>query len=184
MQPPTPDFSVGSLFFQADPVVKAVIILLGSASVAAWTIIIDKIISFGRIRRELRRFAETARDRTTRPAANSLAAAILDAGLAAAADHGMNESRAERRERLRETMRLVMAETIRASEPGLPFLATVGSAAPFVGLFGTVWGIMGSFARIAAANDTSLSVVAPGIAEGAVFHRDWSCRCRSRGGCI
>jgi biopolymer transport protein ExbB/TolQ len=50
-------------------------------------------------------------------------------------------------------------------EPGLPFLATVGSAAPFVGLFGTVWGIMGSFTRIAAANDTSLSVVAPGIAE-------------------
>jgi biopolymer transport protein ExbB/TolQ len=58
-----------------------------------------------------------------------------------------------------------MAAELRRVEPGLPFLATVGSAAPFVGLFGTVWGIMNSFSSIAARNDTSLAVVAPGIAE-------------------
>jgi biopolymer transport protein ExbB/TolQ len=62
-------------------------------------------------------------------------------------------------------MRAVMAAELRRVEPGLPFLATVGSSAPFVGLFGTVWGIMNSFASIAARNDTSLAVVAPGIAE-------------------
>jgi biopolymer transport protein ExbB/TolQ len=62
-------------------------------------------------------------------------------------------------------MRQAMVVQLRQLEPGLPFLATVGSAAPFVGLFGTVWGIMNSFTAIAGSNDTSLAVVAPGIAE-------------------
>ena len=62
-------------------------------------------------------------------------------------------------------MKSALAAALRPSEWGLPFLATIGSAAPFIGLFGTVWGIMNSFAAIAVANDTSLRVVAPGIAE-------------------
>ena len=75
------------------------------------------------------------------------------------------ESRAEYRHRLEHAMRAVVGAELRRIEPGLPFLATVGSAAPFVGLFGTVWGIMNSFTAIAQSNDTSLAVVAPGIAE-------------------
>ena len=75
------------------------------------------------------------------------------------------ETAGERRERIERTMRLVLNAELRRLEARLPFLATLGSAAPFIGLFGTVWGIMRSFAGIAAANNTSLAVVAPGIAE-------------------
>src|SRR3546814_5503475 len=75
------------------------------------------------------------------------------------------ESRSDFRGRLELAMRQAMVVQLRQLEPGLPFLATVGSAAPFVGLFGTVWGIMNSFTAIAGSNDTSLAVVAPGIAE-------------------
>src|SRR3546814_7142433 len=70
-----------------------------------------------------------------------------------------------RRERIERAMRAALAAELRKVEPGLPFLATVGSAAPFIGLFGTVWGIMSSFTAIAQSQDTSLAVVAPGIAE-------------------
>ena len=75
------------------------------------------------------------------------------------------ESRGERRERIERAMRLALGAELRRLEARLPFLATLGSAAPFIGLFGTVWGIMRSFTGIAAANNTSLAVVAPGIAE-------------------
>ena len=75
------------------------------------------------------------------------------------------ETAGERRERIERAMRLVLNPELRRLEARLPFLATLGSAAPFIGLFGTVWGIMRSFAGIAAANNTSLAVVAPGIAE-------------------
>ena len=78
---------------------------------------------------------------------------------------GNFESVGERRERVEKAMRLALSGEMRRLETHLPFLATVGSAAPFVGLFGTVWGIMRSFAGIAAAHNTSLAVVAPGIAE-------------------
>src|SRR5207248_5723999 len=75
------------------------------------------------------------------------------------------ETAGERRERVERAMRLALNGEMRHLEARLPFLATLGSAAPFIGLFGTVWGIMRSFAGIAAANNTSLAVVAPGIAE-------------------
>src|SRR5207248_1686186 len=75
------------------------------------------------------------------------------------------ETAGERRERVERAMRLALNGEMRRLETNLPFLATLGSAAPFIGLFGTVWGIMRSFAGIAAANNTSLAVVAPGIAE-------------------
>jgi biopolymer transport protein ExbB/TolQ len=75
------------------------------------------------------------------------------------------ETPVERRDRIERAMRLALNAELRRLEVRLPFLATLGSAAPFIGLFGTVWGIMRSFEGIAAANNTSLAVVAPGIAE-------------------
>ena len=75
------------------------------------------------------------------------------------------ETAGERRDRIERAMRLALNAELRRLEVRLPFLATLGSAAPFIGLFGTVWGIMRSFEGIAAANNTSLAVVAPGIAE-------------------
>jgi biopolymer transport protein ExbB/TolQ len=77
----------------------------------------------------------------------------------------MAETFGERRERIERAMRLALSAQLRLLEYRLPFLATLGSAAPFIGLFGTVWGIMRSFNAIAAANSTSLAVVAPGIAD-------------------
>ena len=79
--------------------------------------------------------------------------------------HGELESFSERRERIERAMRLALSTQLRLLELRLPFLATLGAAAPFIGLFGTVWGIMRSFNAIAAANSTSLAVVAPGIAD-------------------
>jgi biopolymer transport protein ExbB/TolQ len=78
---------------------------------------------------------------------------------------GLHEDWGQRRDRVERAMRLAMGEQARALEARLPFLATVGSVAPFIGLFGTVWGIMNAFLGIAHSNDTSLAVVAPGIAE-------------------
>src|SRR5579864_9425930 len=78
---------------------------------------------------------------------------------------GLDRDLGERRERIERAMRLALSSQLRLLEYRLPFLATLGSAAPFIGLFGTVWGIMRSFNAIAAANSTSLAVVAPGIAD-------------------
>jgi biopolymer transport protein TolQ len=159
-----PSFSVIGLFLQADPVVKAVMLLLVAASVGVWTIVIDKAMRFGRLRRDARALDAVSRGPSVDASGEGLSADILQAALVARGE-GTDETRAERQERLREVMRMVLADRLRPLEPGLSFLATIGSAAPFVGLFGTVWGIMSSFASIASANDTSLAVVAPGIAE-------------------
>src|SRR6185437_2105490 len=92
---------------------------------------------------------------------------VISAGLAESttAPQPQPETAGERRERIERAMRLTLNAELRRLEARLPFLATLGSAAPFIGLFGTVWGIMRSFEGIAAANSTSLAVVAPGIAE-------------------
>jgi len=156
------DFTPLGLFLQSDIVVKSVMLLLVAASVFVWAIIIDRAFRLSALRRQAQRL------RTTDPASaagDGLVQAVVQAGREAARDVDPGESRTERRDRVREAMRLILADAVRAVEPGLPFLATVGSTAPFVGLFGTVWGIMTSFADIAAKADTSLAVVAPGIAE-------------------
>ena len=163
-------FSFSDLIMEADPVVQIVMALLVLASVACWTIVFEKLFRFGRLRSAVRAFesavkadALLAGDRQHQPG--------LQAGLIAAAAREKRdgiepgESRSEYRLRLEAAMRQAMVQHLRQVEPGLPFLATVGSAAPFIGLFGTVWGIMNSFTAIAGANDTSLAVVAPGIAE-------------------
>jgi TolQ protein len=172
---PVATLSIVTLFMNADPVVKGVLLLLLAASVWSWAVIIDKLwllATVSRSAREQEARAAAARsphelsaDRHAR--ARDPASLVISAGLAesAAEPRPQPETAGERRERIERAMRLALNAEMRRLELRLPFLATLGSAAPFVGLFGTVWGIMRSFEGIAAANSTSLAVVAPGIAE-------------------
>jgi len=158
------DLSMLGLFLQADPIVKGVMLLLIGASVVSWAIIVDKVLRVVALRREVRRLELlVAAGRIAGAAHHGLSSMVLAAARREEVDVG--ESRADYRLRLERAMRAAVSAELRRIEPGLPFLATVGSAAPFVGLFGTVWGIMNSFTAIAQSNDTSLAVVAPGIAE-------------------
>ena len=166
-----PDLSLTSLVLQADPIVKGVMALLVLVSVACWAVILEKAFALRRLRREAGAIAAAASSNgapseATWGAGRGLASSALRAGAREWRDgRDEGESRAEFRDRMERAMRAAVAAELRAAEPGLPFLATTGATAPFVGLFGTVWGIMNSFAGIAASNDTSLAVVAPGIAE-------------------
>ena len=168
--------SVISLFMHADIVVKGVLLLLLAASVWSWAVIIDKLWRLAAASRSAR--AQEARVAAAhgapdlmapsgRPGSSDPAGAVLLAGWAESSEAGWEapETQSERRERIERAMRLALSTELRRLEARLPFLATLGSAAPFIGLFGTVWGIMRSFTGIAAANNTSLAVVAPGIAE-------------------
>jgi len=171
---PAASLSIVKLFINADPVVKGVLLLLLAASVWSWAVIIDKLWRLGAASRSARAHeARTAAARSpqelaaTRGEAQDPAGNVLSAGLAesTAEPRPQPETAGERRERIERAMRLALNAELRRLEARLPFLATLGSAAPFIGLFGTVWGIMRSFEGIAAANNTSLAVVAPGIAE-------------------
>ncbi len=163
------DLSLSALFLQADPIVKAVMLLLALASVVCWAVILEKAFLLRRLWRQARLLtAAAAQDHLPQAEGNadSLAHAAMRAGLREWQEgRDADESRAEYRDRIERSMRATLAAQLRLVEPGLPFLATTGAVAPFIGLFGTVWGIMNSFANIAASNDTSLAVVAPGIAE-------------------
>src|SRR5437763_1531316 len=171
---PAPTLSIVTLFLKADVVVKGVLILLLLASVWSWAVIIDKLWRLGSISRSARAYelrAAAARSpeelwageaRARDPAGQVLVAGFRES---AAEVPPIAETIGERRERVERAMRLALNGEMRRLETNLPFLATLGSAAPFVGLFGTVWGIMNSFQGIAASNNTSLAVVAPGIAE-------------------
>lgn len=166
--PEAPGLSLWELFLQADWIVKAVMILLIVASLACWTIIAEKLWRFRVLSPAARNLESAVEDPAG--ALDAPAPALADSILAAARRELFDrsdepESRAEFRERVERAMRSAMATELRRLEGGLPFLATVGSTAPFIGLFGTVWGIMNSFSAIAVANNTSLAVVAPGIAE-------------------
>ncbi|MFC3125808.1 MotA/TolQ/ExbB proton channel family protein [Pseudoroseomonas globiformis] len=163
-----PDMSMLGLFMQADWVVKAVMIGLALASVICWAIIIEKSLLLGRISREVKLLVAASLPGTapTPPQGEGLSAQVLRAGTREWHDGREEaESRFEFRHRIEHAMRHALGRELRKVEPGLPFLATTGAVAPFIGLFGTVWGIMNSFAGIAQSNDTSLAVVAPGIAE-------------------
>jgi biopolymer transport protein TolQ len=173
---PAVSFSVVALFLHADIVVKGVLLLLLAASVWSWAVIIDKLWRLAVASRSAQ--AHEARVAAAhsapelmapsgRPDGADPAGHVLSAGWAEStgAAWPAPESLNERRERIERAMRLALAAELRRLEARLPFLATLGSAAPFIGLFGTVWGIMRSFTGIAAANNTSLAVVAPGIAE-------------------
>jgi len=158
------DLSILGLVMQAGPVVQGVMAALVLASVVCWAIMIEKAILLARLQREVRRLSEAGD-----PAAangEGLAARMQRAAArewAEGRDHG--ESRGEYRERIERAMRETLTGALRRAQSGTAFLATTGAVGPFVGLFGTVWGIMTSFQGIAQAHDTSLAVVAPGIAE-------------------
>ena len=176
MNDPAASLSIVKLFIHADPVVKGVLLLLLAASVWSWTVIIDKLWRLGAASRAAREHearaaaARSPQELTATAGRREMqdpAGQVLSAGVAESAvePRPQPETAGERRERIERAMRLALNTELRRLEARLPFLATLGSAAPFIGLFGTVWGIMRSFEGIAAANNTSLAVVAPGIAE-------------------
>lgn len=173
------DMSIGYLFFHADLIVQAIILLLLLASLWSWKIMIDKQAELKRILSRARKFEEGFiqhedlniwYEKTQKKSDHPLAQVFL-AGMSewVAGTKGGKMLSAEEITRLRE--RAGQAMTVRrnreidAMEQGLPFLATVGSTAPFIGLLGTVLGIMNSFQNIAMEKSTNLVVVAPGIAE-------------------
>jgi biopolymer transport protein ExbB/TolQ len=157
--------TIYGLIANADPVVKGVMLILVFASVVGWAIIIEKAIGLtrfsGQVRR-LERFVSGTAD--SAPGKARLAGTIL-AAVGRLGERAPGESRPEFEARVERAMRLAARFELNKLQPRLRFLATVGSTAPFVGLFGTVWGIMNSFTAIAGQQDTSLAVVAPGIAE-------------------
>lgn len=166
-EPALPQLSIKEMFLEADPVVQAVMLLLLAASLVSWFIILEKAALIRRAGRLIRLFAaQTAglKDDDL-PALPGFAGRLAETGLKAARDSAGRESRADYRERVERAMRLLLSGYLARLERRALFLATVGSTGPFVGLFGTVWGIMHSFTGIAASGETTLAVVAPGIAE-------------------
>lgn len=168
------EFSLLALFLSADWVVKSVMIGLAGASVWCWAVTFNRIAAFTRTRREMRAFdkafatSKSMDDLHTRFAKHQLGnAPVFNAAMDEwTRSYSEEANDAEGlRGRLQIAMDLAVTEQSEALERRLGILATVSSSAPFIGLFGTVWGIMNAFTAIAASKDTSLAVVAPGIAE-------------------
>ena len=152
------DLSPVGLFLAAGLVGKAVMAVLFVASLWCWVLIVEGVISVARIRRAVR--AARAGGEIAKPLS-----AVAVAGDEEAHRRIPGETVSEVRARISDAMARAARELLTRSEGGLPNLAVISSVAPFIGLFGTVWGIMSSFAAISQANDTSLATVAPGIAE-------------------
>lgn len=161
------NFSVLEHILNADPIVKCVMLLLLVSSIACWAVILEKAIRMKQLKRDTNSLQAIGEEKKHIPDYRSpLAEKILAAAQIEAQDsQGRGEPRSEVRLRLERAMKSTFKEELEKLEVGLPLLATIGSSAPFVGLFGTVWGIMNSFSAIAARQDTSLATVAPGIAE-------------------
>ncbi len=160
------DYSLLGMLSTADPVVKTVMLGLAIASVGCWAIIIEKLVRLSWLRGQIRRLAAVGRNATSPDNARGLVKAVLAAAQSEAEDGASRgEDRTAVRARLDRAMRGCLRSELQRQESGLPFLATIGSSAPFIGLFGTVWGIMNSFTAIGMQQDTSLATVAPGIAE-------------------
>jgi biopolymer transport protein TolQ len=172
---PAGGFSLFALFWQAHIVVKLVIIGLLAASVWCWAIIVDKFLLYTRAKRQMDRFENVFWSGQSLEQLYQQVSARESSGLAALFVAAMREWKRTYESgvrslhglggRIDRVMDVTLAREVERLERGLLVLATVGSAAPFVGLFGTVWGIMTSFQAIAASKNTNLSVVAPGIAE-------------------
>jgi biopolymer transport protein TolQ len=159
------DHSILGLILQAGPVVQGVMLALALASVVCWAIMIEKGILLGGLKREIGKLGRAGAGADA-PQGEGLSARIQRAAAREWAEgREPGESRGEYRERIERAMRETLTGALRRAQSGTAFLATTGAIGPFVGLFGTVWGIMGSFQGIAASRDTSLAVVAPGIAE-------------------
>ena len=164
------DFSLFSLFLRADIVVKAAMISLILCSVYSWAIIIDKYRLFKKINQSSESFEEKFwNSKSAETFYNSLPNKVDDpmSLVFQEAMEGLlkKKSRVNLSERMTASLEAGIEKQMTKIEKGFTFLATVGSTAPFIGLFGTVWGIMNSFQSIAISRNTSLAIVAPGIAE-------------------
>jgi biopolymer transport protein TolQ len=183
MNPPDAvvDLSILELFKNAHIIVKLVILGLLAASVWSWAIILEKLFLFARTRKETDKFEQVFWSGQSLDELYEALAQRRNTGMAAIFVAAMREwKRSTEREgserastrpmpgvqlRVEKVMDVTISREVERLERRLTFLATVGSTAPFVGLFGTVWGIMTSFQSIAVSKNTSLAVVAPGIAE-------------------
>jgi biopolymer transport protein TolQ len=173
------DLSILGLFLQADIIVKVVMLLLLLASFWSWAVIFDKLMRLRRLRRDAATFEESFWSggslddlydrigaRPLDPMSAIFAAAMREWRRSAAKGlTGSDHLRSSLQDRIERVMGVTLGREMERLERFMAYLATVGSTAPFVGLFGTVWGIMNSFQSIAASKNTSLAVVAPGIAE-------------------
>ena len=164
------DFSLVNLFIRADIIVKSVIVLLIACSIYSWAIMIDKFKLFKKINISSEEFEEKFwRSKSAETFYNSLPSNVEDpmASLFKESMQGLlkTKSKSNLVEKMGGILELGIEKQMSKIEKGFTFLATVGSTAPFIGLFGTVWGIMNSFQSIAISRNTSLAIVAPGIAE-------------------
>jgi biopolymer transport protein TolQ len=164
------DFSLLSLFIRADIIVKSVIIILIACSIYSWSIIIDKVKLFKKINISSEEFEEKFwRSKSAETFFNSLPSNVEDptASLFKESMQSLLKSKSKTNlvEKMGGILEVGIEKQMSKIEKGFNFLATVGSTAPFIGLFGTVWGIMNSFQSIAISRNTSLAIVAPGIAE-------------------
>jgi biopolymer transport protein TolQ len=168
-------FSLISLFLQAHIIVKCVIIGLLLASVWSWAIIVDKTLLYRRVRKQMDRFEKVfwsgqSLEELYRSLSGRAPTAMASVFVAAMREWKRSFEAGARsalglQTRIDKVLDVTIDRETERLERSLLFLATVGSSAPFVGLFGTVWGIMTSFQSIAASKNTALAVVAPGIAE-------------------
>ena len=164
------DFSIINLFVRADIIVKSVIIILIACSIYSWAIIIEKIKLFKKINISSNEFEEKFwKSKSAESFYNNIPrniddpmALVFKASMEAAFK---TRSKTQLNERLSNMLQINIEKQMEKIEKSYTFLATVGSTAPFIGLFGTVWGIMNSFQSIAISRNTSLAIVAPGIAE-------------------
>ena len=164
------DFSLWSLFIRADFIVKSVILMLIGCSVYSWAIIIEKFKLFKKINKESDEFeVKFWKSKSAETFYNSLPSNLENPMGLLFKDSMQTLLKAKSKPNLNERMNSVLEVNIEKQmikiDKSFTFLATVGSTAPFIGLFGTVWGIMNSFQSIAISRNTSLAIVAPGIAE-------------------
>ena len=173
------DFSMLSLFLRADFVVKSVILILIVSSLYSWNIIVAKILRIRQLKQMEKEFEdifwsgnsfedlyETLNFNQLDPKSKMFCAAIAEWKKSKSLSvKDSSSSISFLKDRMHRSMIVVFNKEIEVIEKNLTFLATAGSTAPFIGLFGTVWGIMNSFKSIAVAQNTNLSIVAPGIAE-------------------
>ena len=164
------DFSIINLFIRADVIVKTVILLLIACSIYSWAVIIEKFKLFKKINKSTEEF-ETKfwNSKSAESFYNNLPSNIDDPMALVFKDAMQNllkkKSKIDLNNRMTTLLETGIEKQMSKISKGFTFLATVGSTAPFIGLFGTVWGIMNSFQSIAISRNTSLAIVAPGIAE-------------------
>ena len=173
------DLSIWGLFLQADPIVKLVILILILASFWTWAIIFEKVLRMRRLRARALDFEEAfwsggsledLYERMDRVPPDPMASLFVSAmrewrRSASRGPGGDDQAKVSLKQRVDRVMQITLGREMDRLERHMVFLASVGSAAPFIGLFGTVWGITNAFTSIAASENTSLAVVAPGIAE-------------------